>query len=133
MIQIDPRSRVAIYEQIIRRVEELVTCGILQKDEQLPSVRTLAGTLGINPNTIQKAYAILEQDGVIYSRQGRGSFIALDAHEMQEKRSPDMFSELDRVVDDLIRMSVGQAAVILRVQLRYQHAVEGGGPDVVHS
>lgn len=76
MIVIDYQDRTPIYEQIVERVQMLIIKGILKADEQLPSVRKLAVDLSINPNTIQKAFAVLEQQGFIYSVKGRGSFVA---------------------------------------------------------
>ncbi len=77
-IQVDPRDRRPIYEQLIANIRELVLCGALAPDEQMPSVRALAAELAINPNTIQKAYAELERRGIIYSAPGRGSFVCPD-------------------------------------------------------
>ena len=77
-IYVDLRSRTPIFEQIIESVRDLVIRGLLVPDENLPSVRSLAAELAINPNTIQKAYAELERQGVIYSLAGRGNFVASD-------------------------------------------------------
>lgn len=76
MIHIDSRDKRPIYEQITERLTELMLCGVLKKDEQLPSVRSLAMELSINPNTIQRAYIELERSGYIYSVKGKGSFVA---------------------------------------------------------
>ena len=54
----------------------LAALGVLKPEEQLPPVRTLAAQLGVNPNTVSKAYQLLERDGIIYSAIGRGSFVA---------------------------------------------------------
>ena len=78
MLQIDLQSRVPIYEQLINSVIRLKSLGVLNSDEQLPSVRSLATELGVNPNTVQKAYQMLESDGIIYSVTGKGSFISPD-------------------------------------------------------
>ncbi len=75
MITIDPKSKEPIYTQIIGAVAHLIVEGALAQDEQLPSVRTLARDLGINPNTVSRAYMDLEAQGIIYQLQGRGSFI----------------------------------------------------------
>ena len=77
-ITVDLRSRTPIFEQIIASVRDLVIRGLLKPDENLPSVRALASELAINPNTIQKAYAELERQGVIYSLTGRGNFVTSD-------------------------------------------------------
>lgn len=76
MITIDYQSRAPIYEQIVDRFQMLILKGVLKPDDQMPSVRSLALQLSINPNTIQKAYAQLEQQGYIYPVKGRGNFVA---------------------------------------------------------
>ena len=75
-IIISNSSGVPIYEQIVERFQELMMSGGLEQDAQLPSVRSLAMDLSINPNTIQRAYAELERKGYIYSVKGKGSFVA---------------------------------------------------------
>ena len=76
MINIDYQSRTPIYEQIVERFQMLILKGVLKPDDQMPSVRSLALQLSINPNTIQKAYAQLEQQGYIYPVKGRGNFVS---------------------------------------------------------
>ena len=76
MITIDYKSRVPIYDQIVSGFIRLKALGIIKAGDKIPSVRALALDLGINPNTVQKAYTILENDGIIYSVSGKGSFIA---------------------------------------------------------
>lgn len=76
MFSIDLTSRTPIYEQIYKKVIELIVKGTLCENDQLPSVRSLAKDTGVNPNTVAKAYQELERNGIIYSLQGRGSFIA---------------------------------------------------------
>lgn len=76
VFDIDLMSRTPIYEQLYRKVTELVLKGVLKEQDKLPSVRVLATELGVNPNTVSKAYTLLERDGIIYSLTGRGSFIA---------------------------------------------------------
>ena len=78
MITIDYKSRVPIYDQITAGFIRLKALGVLKSHDKLPSVRSMASSLGINPNTVQKAYAILETEGVIYSVSGKGSFISDD-------------------------------------------------------
>ena len=78
MITIDYKSRVPIYDQITGGIIRLKSLGVLKAGDKLPSVRAMAIDLGINPNTVQRAYNILEADGVIYSVAGKGSFISDD-------------------------------------------------------
>jgi len=76
LISINMRDPRPIYLQIKESVVRLILSGALPTDERLPSVRELAGSLAINPNTIQRAYRELESEGFIYSVTGRGSFVA---------------------------------------------------------
>ena len=76
MFDIDLQSRTPIYEQLYKRVVELTVKKHLRPGDKLPSVRELAKTLGVNPNTVSKAFQNLERDGMIYSLPGRGSFIS---------------------------------------------------------
>ncbi|MCF2555940.1 MAG: GntR family transcriptional regulator [Bacteroidales bacterium] len=76
MITLDYQSKDPIYLQIKNRIAELVMLGVYPPGTQLPSVRSLAGELGINPNTIQKAYQELETAGITCSVSGKGSFVA---------------------------------------------------------
>ncbi len=86
MITIDYKDQRPIYEQIVDRYEALIISGVLEKDEQLPSVREIARELSINPNTIQKAFTILEQKGWIYSVKGRGNYVSENSRAREDKR-----------------------------------------------
>ena len=76
MITIDYKDRRPLYQQIMDKIEEAAVRGLIKPDEQLPSVRSLAADLAINPNTIQRAYAELEKKDITYSVPGKGSFLA---------------------------------------------------------
>ena len=75
MFDIDLKSRTPIYEQLYKKIIELIVGGMLCEGSQIPSVRGLAKDIGVNPNTVSKAYAQLEREGIIYSLPGKGSFI----------------------------------------------------------
>lgn len=76
MIQIDPYNRIPLYEQVLMKIRQLILRGVLKPDQRMPSVRELAQSTGVNPNTVQKAYKELERTGYLYTIQGRGSFVA---------------------------------------------------------
>lgn len=78
MISIDITGRTPIYEQICRAICSEITRGILKENDKIPPSRALAQQLGLNPNTVSKAYQILERDGIIYTVAGRGSFVAAE-------------------------------------------------------
>lgn len=85
MIVLDYRDKRPIYEQVVEKMEHLIACGGLESNSKLPSVRALAMELSVNPNTIQRAYAQLEQDGYIYTIIGRGNYVT-DRSEWQTGR-----------------------------------------------
>ena len=76
MIVLDYRDKRPIYEQVYEKIERLIVGGALDSDSKMPSVRSLAMELMVNPNTIQRAYAMLEQSGYLYTISGRGNFVA---------------------------------------------------------
>ena len=86
MIIIDYNDKRPIYEQIIERFQTLIINGVMETDEKLPSVRTLAVELSINPNTILRAYTELEKDGFIYTVKGRGNFVKRDEEFIRKHR-----------------------------------------------
>lgn len=76
MIVLDYRDSRPLYQQVKDSLRRMMLTGLLEPDEKLPSVRSLATQLAINPNTIQRAYAELEAEGYIYSVAGRGIFVS---------------------------------------------------------
>ena len=78
MIVLDYRDSRPLYQQVKDNLRRMMLTGLLPPDEKLPSVRSLATQLAINPNTIQRAMAQLEAEGFVYSVAGRGSFVAED-------------------------------------------------------
>ena len=93
MIVIDYSDKRPIYEQIVERFRRLFLNGVLEADEKLPSVRSLAVELSINPNTIQRAYGELERSGFIYSVKGKGNFVCADGA-AREQEKEKMLNEL---------------------------------------
>ncbi len=79
MLELNFKSGVPICDQIVNGFIRMKALGLVESGEQLPSVRQLAVELSVNPNTIQKAYQMLESNGIIYSVKGKGSFISSDA------------------------------------------------------
>ncbi|MCM1111760.1 MAG: GntR family transcriptional regulator [Muribaculum sp.] len=82
MIVIDYRDKRPLYEQVAEKLAHLIVCGALESNAKLPSVRALAMDLSVNPNTVQRAYAQLEQEGFLYTVVGRGNYVT-DSKEWQ--------------------------------------------------
>jgi GntR family transcriptional regulator len=75
MIEVDFRSHVPIYVQIVERIKHLIATGVMNPGDQLPTVRQLAADLRVNFNTIARAYRMLDESGVISTQQGRGTYV----------------------------------------------------------
>lgn len=97
MIKLDLQSRVPLYEQLQEQIIRLSLMGVLEANEQLPSVRSLAREVGVNPNTVAKAYQELERQGIIYTISGRGSFVSPNVLSLQSPRQ----AALDEVFEAL--------------------------------
>lgn len=131
MILIDYKSRTPIYEQIIENVKTLIVSGVLQRDEQLPSVRQLAQDLAINPNTIQRAYAELEREGIIYSLKGRGSFVGSSLGELRSVQQAELLAQLAALTGELKQLAVGQEQVLAVIAQVYEAEKEDETHDNV--
>ena len=93
MFELDLKSGVPICDQIVNGFIRSKALGLLLAGDKIPSVRTLAMKFSVNPNTVQKAYAVLEAEGIIYSVKGRGSFVSDDesASNAVTKKAKDDF------------------------------------------
>ena len=120
LLHIDYTASQPIHQQIEEQIASLIATGILRPNDWLPSVRQLATDISINPNTVQRAYASLEEKGVIVSVKGRGSFVA-----------PDL-SAIDRIHEKLlgsmIRDVISKAALAgwdkARIQSKFNQLLE---------
>ena len=115
MITLDYRDRRPLYEQVIERFQDLMFKGVLVQDEKMPSVRSLATDLSINPNTIQRAYAELERQGFIYSIKGKGSFVA-DSSRMKNGRIKEWEKSFDGLVCEARQLGIPCNTVVERVR-----------------
>ena len=101
MIKLDLQSRVPLYEQLQEQIIRLSLLGVLEENEQLPSVRSLAHEVGVNPNTVAKAYQELERQGISYTVSGRGSFVSPNVLSLQTPRQAaldEVFEALDKAL-----------------------------------
>ncbi len=105
MIQLNYRDTKPIYEQIKDGLRRLILTGAIVADEKLPSVRELAASLAINPNTIGRAYRELEQEGYVYTVAGKGTFAA-PRGQFASARTEGLLEKFDNVVTELLYMSV---------------------------
>lgn len=114
MIQLNYRDAKPIYEQIRDGFKNLLVSGAIKMDEQLPSVKELAASMTINPNTIQKAYSELEQEGYIYIRDNKE--YAVNRQEIVLIRKEELFYEFDTAVLELMDLSISQEVLNERIR-----------------
>lgn len=120
MLSLDYRDARPIYEQVKDGLRRLMVTGVIREGEKLPSVRTMAGTLAINPNTIQRAYEALESEGYVYSVPGKGSFAAPNTG-VDEGRKDELIQTFDQTAGELLFLGVSGEALWARIR-----ALEGG-------
>jgi GntR family transcriptional regulator len=101
-LRIDTSDGTPIYLQIVDQIKRGVAVGRIKPEEPLPSVRQLALDLTINPNTVARAYLELEHDGVIYKRQGQGTFVSAQAMDASQR-------ERNRIIGALFEKAIIEA------------------------
>ena len=121
MILLDYRDKRPIYEQIVDKLERLIIGGGLEANCKMPSVRSLALELSVNPNTIQRAYAQLEQDGYIYTVSGRGSFVAHEC-EWRSGKVAEVTKELEEVLVRAKEAGMSLEAALAAVNKTFKEA-----------
>lgn len=114
MLRLDYRDGRPIYEQVRDGLRRLLVTGAIAPGEKLPSVRQLASELAINPNTIQRSYEALEQEGYVYSVPGKGSFAA-DRADIVGRRKAELLTRLDALLAELRELGVTDAELSARL------------------
>ena len=115
MVHLDYRDSRPIYSQIIAQIRSQIITGVLQPDEKLPSVRELAGTLAINPNTIQRSYRFLEAEGWIVTVPGKGCFVC-QAPETYRREMERLLGILEETCQALEELGVTREQILRRLQ-----------------
>ncbi|EFM39788.1 transcriptional regulator, GntR family [[Eubacterium] yurii subsp. margaretiae ATCC 43715] len=126
LIQVDVRSRVPIYEQIVNSFKQMTMSGILSPDEKLPSVRDLSQELTINPNTIQKAYQELERQNIIYTKRGQGSFVNPNIQAInKEEKMGDLIEEIKRIIIESMYLGISKEEFLKLITSAYEDSSNG--------
>ena len=121
MIPINPRSGVPIYEQVKDGLRTLIVTGAAAPDEKLPSVRDLAGTLSINPNTIQRAYRELEAAGYLISVPGKGSFAA-ESSPLQAQKKQELLAQIRSLAREAIVLGATRDELLAQLDAKEEEA-----------
>lgn len=113
ILQIDFRSGLPIYAQIVNQIQAQVASGILKPGDQLPTVRALAEELRVNFNTVARAYRILDEERIISTQQGRGTYITeIPPPEISEKLRREALQELtQRYINEAMRLEFSKSEI----------------------
>lgn len=112
MIIVDVTGRAPIYEQICSQISSLIAKGILKENDKLPGARTLAKELGLNPNTVAKAYGRLEHDEIIYSVAGKGCFVAKQKGSIEKK----LLKEFSQKAEEALKSGISLETLSARLE-----------------
>jgi GntR family transcriptional regulator len=108
-VNIDTSNGLPIYMQIVQQIKTSVAMGRLQPEDPLPSVRQLAVELAVNPNTVARAYLDLEIEGVIYKRQGAGTFVSSQGVRVSKNERRKVLSELiEKALVEGVNLGLGE-------------------------
>ncbi len=130
---IDPDSGVPVYLQITQAIRRTIALGSLRDGEQVPSIREVAEMLTVNPNTVAKAYQLLEREGIVVSRKGIGTFVADgDVSITSQERKTVIVEKLDRVLVEAghLRLKKEQVEEIFQERLDKMYAGSGPKEDI---
>jgi len=116
LINLDYQSRTPIYEQIVNNIEKYVALGILKEKEQIPSIREMASSLGVNPNTVKKAYDILENKKIIVTISTKGTFISEDTKNATKVKIDSEIEIIKNKINDLVKMGISIDEIIERIR-----------------
>lgn len=122
LINLDYRKRTSIYEQIVSEVERYVSVGALEKGEKIPSVRSLASELGINPNTIKKAYDILEEKGVIVTYSTKGTFVSENTDKLKQEKREELLEEVMEKIKELKNLGLSNKEILEKIEKKCKNS-----------
>lgn len=120
MFNLDYKSKMPIYEQIKEGIKNLIMSGAIRENEKIPSVREVAVNMAINPNTVQKAYKELENEGFIYSQRAKGYYAAGTNNNFEEKRVNELFLEIEKCTKELEFIGVSEKEIIEKISKIYK-------------
>ena len=115
MINLDYQSRTPIYEQIVNQFERLISLGILKPKQQVYSIRELATSLGVNPNTVKKAYEELESRGAINTISTKGTFVPDDTSSMLNNAINEKIETIKKEIEELAKLGITKEEIIKKI------------------
>ena len=115
IINLDYQNRTPIYEQIVIGIERYVALKILKPGDKIPSIRELASDIGINPNTVKKAYTMLEIKGVITTISTKGTYISNNINKVIENKINDNINKIRDIISELEKLGLSKEKIIKRL------------------
>ena len=115
MFNLDYQSRLPIYEQIVEQFERYIAYGVLKPKEQVPSIRELAASLGINPNTVKKAYEELEKRGAIVTVSTKGTFVTDNIKEVVKVKIQDKLNVIKENIKELEKLGMTKEEIMKEI------------------
>lgn len=107
---------IPIYQQIIRHIKRGVVAGIIQNNDEMPSRRMLSALLGVNPNTVQKAYRMLEEEGLVVSRSGAKSYVEVNSGKVEQVRTELLHQEIAGVIGAMKQMGMQKEEAVSLIE-----------------
>ena len=133
-ITVDPSNDVPIFRQIVQQIKTAVAMGRLQPEEPLPSVRQLAVELAVNPNTVARAYLDLEIEGVIYKRQGAGTFVSGQGVRVSREEQRRVLGELfERALVEGVNLGMDERELRETFERVLETIMQARAPEAVGS
>jgi GntR family transcriptional regulator len=112
-LRLDTSDGIPIYIQIVDQIKRNVALGHLKPEDPLPSVRQLALDLTVNPNTVARAYLELEHDGVIYKRQGQGTYVSASAAESSRRERNKIVAALfEKAIVEALSFGMSESEIV---------------------
>lgn len=119
MIVVNGQSSTPIYQQIIEQVLAQIASGVMVHDDALPGIRTMAKDLGVNPNTVVKAYTELEREGFVYSLTGKGYYVSTAKQDHSELKAKKL-SEIKKTIEYVKHFGVSEKTMIDMINTIYK-------------
>lgn len=115
MFNLDYQSGLPIYEQIVEQFERYIAFGVIKPKEQIPSIRELASSLGINPNTVKKAYEELEKRGAIVTISTKGTFVTENINVVIDKKVKEKIKTIKDAIAELEKLGISKEEILKKV------------------
>ena len=117
MINLDYQSRTPIYEQIVEQIERYIAFGVLKPKEQIMSIREMAASLGINPNTVKKAYEELENRGSIVTISTKGTFVVDKINVVIDRKVNEKIKIIKEAICELEKLGLKKEEILENIKI----------------